>query len=261
MRQARRRSGWACHPPSGLRRYATLYEQVHGELPRRPNTQSRLYPGEALERLAAARQLVETERAKSILEALQALEERHINECRGDRLEDELRRLELAGADQARLRCRHERQHAPAERYCADERFYGVEAFVYRTALEVYNVDLTTYTLTNDEPVTETSPRVTQAIEAFVERRDEINAAGFNLRPADKMRAEPLTVFGNLFRRVNLTTTSPRNQAGRERRINEDALTYMRDLITARREREAERLGFWDADLERSVFETGYPYN
>lgn len=59
---------------SGLRRYATLYEQVHGELPRRVNTKSRLYPGEALERLAAARRLVDAERCKSILEGLEALE-------------------------------------------------------------------------------------------------------------------------------------------------------------------------------------------
>jgi DNA-binding transcriptional MerR regulator len=61
--------------PSGLRRYASLYEQVHGELPRKVNTKNRLYPGEALERLAAAKQLVEAERYKSILEALEALEQ------------------------------------------------------------------------------------------------------------------------------------------------------------------------------------------
>lgn len=60
---------------SGLRRYAALYEQVHGELPRRVNTKSRLYPGEALERLAAARRLVDAERCKSILEGLEALEQ------------------------------------------------------------------------------------------------------------------------------------------------------------------------------------------
>jgi DNA-binding transcriptional MerR regulator len=60
--------------PSGLRRYASLYEQVHGELPRKVNTENRLYPGEALGRLAGARQLVETGRCKSILEALEALE-------------------------------------------------------------------------------------------------------------------------------------------------------------------------------------------
>ncbi len=61
--------------PSGLRRYAALYEKVHGELPRKVNTKNRLYPGETLERLAAAKQLVEAERYKSILEALEALEQ------------------------------------------------------------------------------------------------------------------------------------------------------------------------------------------
>lgn len=60
---------------SGLRRYAALYEQVHGELPRRVNTKSRLYSSEALKRLAAARRLVDAERCKSILEGLEALEQ------------------------------------------------------------------------------------------------------------------------------------------------------------------------------------------
>lgn len=61
---------------SGLRRYASLYEQVHGELPRKGGKDDgpRLYPGEALERLAAAKQLVDAERCKSILEGLEALE-------------------------------------------------------------------------------------------------------------------------------------------------------------------------------------------
>ncbi len=61
--------------PSGLRRYASLYEQLHGELPRKVNTENRLYPDEALERLATARRLVEVKRCKSILEALEALEQ------------------------------------------------------------------------------------------------------------------------------------------------------------------------------------------
>lgn len=60
---------------SGLRRYASLYEQVHGELPRKVNTKSRLYPAVALERLAGAQRLVEAERYKSILEGLEALEQ------------------------------------------------------------------------------------------------------------------------------------------------------------------------------------------
>lgn len=176
------------------------------------------------------------------------LEEHHITECRGDRLEEELRRMELAGADQARLRYRYERQHAPAERYRANERFYGVEALAYRTALQVYNVDPTTYELTSSEPVSKDSPAVQSAIETFITRRDDLIAAGFKLPPPDKMREDPLRVFGNILRRMNQTTKG-RNEAARERRINEDGLTYMRDLITARREREAERLGFWDADL------------
>ena len=37
--------------PSGLRRYAAIYEELHGELPRKVNTKSRLYPAEALERV------------------------------------------------------------------------------------------------------------------------------------------------------------------------------------------------------------------
>jgi DNA-binding transcriptional MerR regulator len=61
--------------PSGLRRYAALYEQVHGGLPRKVNTENRLYSGESLERLATARRLVEVKRCKSILEALEALEQ------------------------------------------------------------------------------------------------------------------------------------------------------------------------------------------
>lgn len=61
---------------SGLRRYALLYEQMYGGLPRKGarGDSPRLYPGEALGRLAGARQLVETGRCKSILEALEALE-------------------------------------------------------------------------------------------------------------------------------------------------------------------------------------------
>jgi hypothetical protein len=176
------------------------------------------------------------------------LEEHHITECRGDRLETELRRLELAGADQALLRHRHERRHSPAERYCADPRYYGVEAFAYRTALEVYSVDPTTYTLTNTEPVTKDSPTVQAATAEFIARHDDLNAAGFKLPPPDKMRADPLTVFGNLLRRMGLTTTKGKNQVGRERRINEERLSYMQGLITARREREAERLGFWEPE-------------
>ncbi len=60
--------------PSGLRRVASAYEAVHGELPRKNGTGARFYPEEALERLTQARALVETGRCKSTVEALTALE-------------------------------------------------------------------------------------------------------------------------------------------------------------------------------------------
>ncbi len=61
---------------SGMRRLAVIYEEVHGDLPRKglKDTDARLFPGEAVERLAVARQMVETERFGSIKEALEALE-------------------------------------------------------------------------------------------------------------------------------------------------------------------------------------------
>lgn len=58
---------------SGLRRLAPIYEQVHGELPRKPRSNNRLWPQAALERLTAARQLVEQERYRTISDALTAL--------------------------------------------------------------------------------------------------------------------------------------------------------------------------------------------
>jgi DNA-binding transcriptional MerR regulator len=60
--------------PSGLRRLAVIYEEVHGELPRRSKSNNRLWPEEALERLQAARRLLEQDRCKTIFEALEALE-------------------------------------------------------------------------------------------------------------------------------------------------------------------------------------------
>jgi DNA-binding transcriptional MerR regulator len=60
--------------PSGLRRLAVIYEEVHGELPRRPKSNNRLWPEEALERLQAARRLLEQDKCKTIFEALEALE-------------------------------------------------------------------------------------------------------------------------------------------------------------------------------------------
>ncbi len=60
--------------PSGLRRLAVIYEEVHGELPRRPKSNNRLWPEEALERLQAARRLLEQDKCRTIFEALEALE-------------------------------------------------------------------------------------------------------------------------------------------------------------------------------------------
>ncbi len=66
--------------PSGMRRLAVIYEQVCGDLPRKSNaagevshTSGRLYPGEALERLEAARAMVAAERYPTIREALHGL--------------------------------------------------------------------------------------------------------------------------------------------------------------------------------------------
>lgn len=62
---------------SGLRRLATLYEGLYGPLPRAiPSdaSSSRVWPAEAVERLDAARSLIASGRAKSIQDALTALE-------------------------------------------------------------------------------------------------------------------------------------------------------------------------------------------
>jgi hypothetical protein len=58
---------------SGLRRLASIYAAVHGDLPREPDTQNRLWPEEAVEQLEQARALVQAERFKSIKEALEAI--------------------------------------------------------------------------------------------------------------------------------------------------------------------------------------------
>lgn len=59
--------------PSGLRRYASFYEEIHGELPR-DNQGRRMWSGEAVDRLEAAKALMATGKATSIKEALTALE-------------------------------------------------------------------------------------------------------------------------------------------------------------------------------------------
>ncbi len=64
--------------PSGLRRLAAIYSDLYGELPRDKSEQgehkTRLWPAEALERLRAARALVDAKRWPSIKDALEALE-------------------------------------------------------------------------------------------------------------------------------------------------------------------------------------------
>jgi hypothetical protein len=59
---------------SGIRRLLVIYEDVHGELGRNPDTKARVISSEVVEQLAAARLLVEAERFTSIKDALQALE-------------------------------------------------------------------------------------------------------------------------------------------------------------------------------------------
>ena len=59
---------------SGLRRLAAIYAEVHEELPRQENTNNRLWPSEAVERLKDARALVHAGRAKSVKEALRAVD-------------------------------------------------------------------------------------------------------------------------------------------------------------------------------------------
>ncbi len=65
---------------SGMRRLAVIFEQVHGELPRKPDAKGRvsessgrLYSVEVLEQLETARAMVEAERYPTIREALRAL--------------------------------------------------------------------------------------------------------------------------------------------------------------------------------------------
>ncbi len=60
--------------PSGLRRLSGVYCEIHGDLPRDPNTDARLWPEVAVERLKQARGLVEANRFSSIKEALEAIE-------------------------------------------------------------------------------------------------------------------------------------------------------------------------------------------
>jgi DNA-binding transcriptional MerR regulator len=58
---------------SGLRRLASLYEGLYGPLPR-DSSDSRIWPSDVVERLEVARALVSQGRAKSIQDALHAVE-------------------------------------------------------------------------------------------------------------------------------------------------------------------------------------------
>jgi DNA-binding transcriptional MerR regulator len=58
---------------SGLRRLAIIYETVYEELPRKPRSNNRLFPEEAVERLQAARALLQVEKYRTINEALEAI--------------------------------------------------------------------------------------------------------------------------------------------------------------------------------------------
>ena len=58
---------------SGLRRLAIIYETVYGKLPRKPRSNNRLFPEEAVERLQVARALLQAEKYRTINEALEGI--------------------------------------------------------------------------------------------------------------------------------------------------------------------------------------------
>jgi hypothetical protein len=60
--------------PSGLRRLAGVYAQVYGELPKDSSGTSRRWPSEAVYRLEQARTLMAAGQARSIKDALLAVE-------------------------------------------------------------------------------------------------------------------------------------------------------------------------------------------
>lgn len=112
--------------PSGLRRLADSYEGVHGELPRKDGTKARLYPAEALERLAQARVLVEAGTYKSTVEALTAL-------ARG--LEPDPQ-VEIAGTPDRGLRSFQGRRSGCSWRSCGA---YGPRSNGYGLSLRIRN--------------------------------------------------------------------------------------------------------------------------
>lgn len=58
---------------SGLRRYASIYEKIHGEMPR-DNQSRRLWSREAVDALRAAKGLVDAGKVSSIEQALEGLQ-------------------------------------------------------------------------------------------------------------------------------------------------------------------------------------------
>ena len=154
----------------------------------------------------------------------------------------EVRRLEIATADQATLRLLSERQHEEGELYARDMRLYGVEGAVGRWVLEALHITPETLEVHDETPLRADSETIVQLVEKLIKHRKAIRGAGINLPEADKLRATPMTTVGSLLRRVNLKTRSTgRNQPNRPRVIDPDGLTYMRELVMRRREK-AEKL-------------------
>jgi hypothetical protein len=60
--------------PSGLRRLAVVYGELYGDLPKDSSGTSRIWPQEAVGRLEAARALMAAGRARSVRDALRAVE-------------------------------------------------------------------------------------------------------------------------------------------------------------------------------------------
>ena len=152
----------------------------------------------------------------------------------------EVKRLEIATANQATLRLLSERQHDEGELYARDVRLYGVEGAVGRWVLEALHVTPETLEVHDETPLQVDSPSVVQLVEKLIQHHKAIRGAGIKLSEPDKLRTDPMTTVGSLLRRMNLKTrTASRNRAKRLRVIDPDQLAYMRDLVTCRRDRAA----------------------
>jgi dsDNA-binding SOS-regulon protein len=66
---------------SGLRRLSLIYEEVYEGLPRKPKSNNRLWPEDAVIRLQAARMLLQTEKYRTIQEALVAIKNGLVDEA------------------------------------------------------------------------------------------------------------------------------------------------------------------------------------